>query len=367
VRVAVLGGYAPSLINFRGAMLQAMVQRGHEVLAMAPDISDDTARALRRIGASPVEVRLHRTGLNPLRDAASLLRLTAQFRRLRPDVLFSYTIKPVVYGSMAARIAGVRRIHSMVTGLGYAFGQGRGAIKFAAVNLYRLALALNRSVLFQNRDDRDLFRELHIVSPDKTTRITHGSGVDVDHFSLAPAPEGPPLFLCISRLLKEKGVREFAEGARILKARRPEARFRLVGPFDPGPDAIDKSVVDDWVREGFLEWPGPCEDVRPHLREASVYVLPSYREGTPRSVLEAMAVGRPVVTTDVPGCRQTVLPGETGLLVPARNPEALACAMEKFLEAPGLIPAMGLAGRAYCEALFDVRKVNAIILEALEL
>jgi glycosyltransferase involved in cell wall biosynthesis len=367
VRVAVLGSYAPSLINFRGAMLQAMVQRSHEVLAMAPDISDDTAQALRDIGASPVQVRLHRTGLNPLRDAASLLQLSSQFRRLRPDLLFSYTIKPVVYGSMAARMAGVRRIHSMITGLGYAFGQGRGAIKFAAVKLYRLALTMNHSVLFQNRDDRDLFKDLKIIPANKPTRITHGSGVDVDRFSLAPAPEEPTLFLCISRLLKEKGVREFAEAARILKSRRPEARFRLVGPFDPGPDAIDKSVVESWVREGFLEWPGPCEDVRPHLREASVYVLPSYREGTPRSVLEAMAVGRPVVTTDVPGCRQTVLPGETGLLVPAKDSEALAKAMEKFLEEPELIQAMGLAGRAYCEALFDVRKVNALILETLEL
>ncbi|MFW5837283.1 MAG: glycosyltransferase family 4 protein [Desulfovibrionaceae bacterium] len=367
VNVAVLGSYAPSLINFRGPMLREMLARGHEVLALAPDMADGVRAELEAMGAQPVEVRLQRTGLNPLRDAASVMSLAGELRRLKPDLLFAYTIKPVVYGSVAARMAGVRRVHSMITGLGYAFGQGRGALKTLVVNLYRLALSLNSSVLFQNADDRDLFQDLRIIPPRKKTCITHGSGVDLDRFALSEAPEGPPLFLCISRLLKEKGVREFAAAARILKARRPEARFRLVGPFDPGPDAIDKSLVDSWVEDGFLEWPGPAEDVRPHLREASVSALPSYREGTPRSVLEAMATGRPVVTTNVPGCRQTVIPGETGFLVPPRDPEALAAAMERFVDEPALVPAMGLAGRALCEARFDVDKVNAIIMEALGL
>lgn len=367
MNVAVLGGFGPSLINFRGPLLRELAERGHRVTAMAPGITPEIRAGLEAMGVAPLDIPLHRTGLNPLRDAASLLALARTMRRIKPELLLSYTIKPVVYGSLAARLAGVQRIHSMITGLGYAFGDGRGVLKTTAAALYRLALAVNDAVLFQNPDDRELFRELKIIPARKKTAVTYGSGVDLDHYQLADPPEGPPLFLCISRLLKEKGVREFAEAARSLKARRPEARFRLVGPFDPGPDAIDKSVVDGWLAEGFLEWPGPAGDVRPHLQEASVYVLPSYREGTPRSVLEAMATGRPVVTTDVPGCRQTVVHGETGFLVPPRDAASAAQAMERFVDEPGLVPAMGLAGRAFCEARFAADKVNAIILEVLGL
>jgi lipopolysaccharide/colanic/teichoic acid biosynthesis glycosyltransferase/glycosyltransferase involved in cell wall biosynthesis len=390
MRVAVIGGFAPSLLNFRGPMIRDMVRAGHEVLCLAPDITPDIARGLADLGASSRSIPLTRTGLNPLRDAATFLALWRELRAFRPQATFAYTVKPVVYGSLAAALAGVPARFSMITGLGFAFGQGAGwrrLLTLLVKGLYRLALSFNTAIFFQNSDDQALFSSVGIVCQKQTLVVTNGSGVDLDRYVHAPIPtevptDGPtdgstvgstvgltdgPVFLCLSRLLKEKGVREFVEASELLKPRYPQARFRLVGPRDPGPDSVDVATVEEWKARGLVEVGDPVADVRPELAACTVYVLPSYREGTPRSVLEAMSTGRAVVTTDAPGCRETVLPGRSGLLVPPRDAAALARAMERFLLEPGLAATMGREGRALAEAKYDVRTVNALILSTMGL
>lgn len=367
--IVVLGSYGPSLINFRGPMIAAMVERGWRVTAVAPAIDEPTREALQAMGAEVVSIHLARTGMNPLADLAYRAELLKLFRRLRPDALLAYTAKPVIWGTLAAKSAGVPRVVSMITGLGFAFTDGAGSplkrsiARLAASFLYRRALARADRVLFQNPDDRDLFLQKGLLEDGGRIGLTNGSGIDLDHFEPSPPPNAP-VFLMVARLLGAKGVREYAAAARALKARWPHALFRLAGWIDHGPDAVGEAELKDWV-EGGIDFLGRLADVRPALAEASVFVLPSWREGTPRSVLEAMAVGRAVVTTDAPGCRETVTEGENGYLVPPRNPKALEEAMERFILDPALAQRMGRSSRALACRRYDVHQVNAQIIAAI--
>ncbi|MDR3670279.1 MAG: glycosyltransferase family 4 protein [Holophaga sp.] len=379
MRIAVFGGYSSSLVRFRGAMLQAMVGAGHEVVAMAPE--QDAALApgedpglvrsqLAAMGVAFRPVPLGRTGLNPLADLRSLGALASMFRELRPDLLLSYTIKPVIYGSLAAAWAGVPHRFAMITGVGSVLegrGPKLGVLAAVAKRLYRLGLARNEGVFFQNPDNRAFFERHRLLAPGCRVTMINGSGVDLAQFPRSPVPGGPASFLMVARVARDKGVLEFAEAARLLKARHPEARCRLVGPIDSNLTALPRQVVAQWQREGILDYPGPARDVRPELAACQVFVLPSYGEGTPRSVLEAMAAGRAVVTTRVPGCKETVLEGRTGFLVPPRDPEALAEAMARFVADPSLAIRMGEQGYQYAAAKYDVHKVNRVILGALGL
>ena len=364
--VVVLGSYGPSLILFRGPLIEELVRRGYRVVAMAPDIGTDLARQLRSIGAEPREVVLSRGSLNPLAFAATLRALTRALAEIRPGAVIAYTIKPVTLGAIAARRTGVPTFVALVTGLGFAFTGGRETkrrvSRFAASWLYRLAFRLTSLAVFQNPDDRDYFRSHAILPPRTRTAVVNGSGIDLERF--VPAPLGSePVFLMIGRLIGDKGVREYGAAAVRLKARHPEARFRLVGWLDESPDAISQAELDAMIAGG-VEFLGKLDDVRPAVADANVFVLPSYREGTPRSVLEAMAMGRPIVTTDAPGCRQTVEQGHNGFLVPPREVDALEAAMERFIAEPRLIAEMGAAARRVAEEKFDVRSVNAAMLEA---
>ncbi|MDC7217937.1 MAG: glycosyltransferase family 4 protein [Spirochaetales bacterium] len=369
MKIAVIGGYGPSLINFRGPMLKAMKSSGHEIYGIAPLDSPDVPEKLAAMGIKYIEAPIQRKGMNPIKDLASLFALVKIIKEIQPDAVLSYTIKPVIYGSIAAKLAGVKNIFSMITGLGYAFGQtsGKRGLLFKLVkNMYRAGLACNKTVMFQNPDDRNLFKELDIIPQRKATVITNGSGVDLAHYGSSPVPAGNPVFLCISRLLKEKGVREFGEASLRLKQKFPQAEFRLVGPHDKGPDSIDDDTIATW-QNGGVECTGPVADVREELKNCSVYVLPSYREGTPRSVLEAMATGRPIVTTDATGCRETVMEGQNGFMVPVKDISALEQAMEKFIIQPELLQNMGAASKEYVAQKFDVNKVNATIMKAMGL
>lgn len=364
-RVALLGSYAPSLINFRGPLISALVADGHEVFALAPDIDAPTADRLRALGAHPFSVRLGRTSLNPwggMRTVGALRRL---FRTLRPDVLIAYTIKPVVLGAAAARMAGVPSFVAMITGMGYSFVGGREPRRLLAramaILMYRRALRRARMVIFQNEDDRRDFRRLGMLAGGVPTGMVNGSGVDLDHFAVVPLPPGPS-FLMIGRFLRDKGVREYAEAAARLKRDFPAVRIALVGWADESPDSLSAAEMEALIRSG-IDNLGHLEDVRPAIAGCSVYVLPSYREGTPRSVLEAMAMGRAVITTDAPGCRETVVEGDNGFLVPPRDSEALYRAMRRFVDEPALCAAMGMASRRLAERRFDVRKVNRAIIE----
>lgn len=370
MKIIVLASLAESLINFRGPLIREFVKAGHEVYGCAPGGNPDIAKKLACIGALYRPTTLERTGMNPVRDARSLLDLRRLIKEIGPDVILSYTIKPVIFGSICARSAGVKRIYSIITGLGFAFSGEtfkQRAVNCLVTPLYRLALSLNEKVFFQNPDDRELFIEKSIIPDRRKTVLLNGSGVDMDRFAPAPCKTDPISFLLIARLIKDKGIFEFVEAATLLKSRHPEVSFRVLGPFETGPAGIKESQMDEWMSSGVIEYLGETDDVRPYIAGASVYVLPSYREGVPRSVLEAMAMGRPVVTTDAPGCRETVKEGENGFMVPVKDSRALGAAMERFITDPGLVERFGKKSLEIIEERFDIRKVNARVLEEMEL
>lgn len=366
--VLVNASYAPSLVNFRGPLIRAMVAAGHRVHASAPVLSGETAKAVAALGAEPHAVPLARTGLNPLADLGYMRAIRRLVRETGADLVLGYTIKPCIWGSLAARAEGVESA-SLVTGLGYAFIPGKGLVRRLVAGLsrrlWRAATGANRVVIFQNPDDRADFIAAGALGDPAKARMVDGSGVDTAHFAPAPLPPEAS-FLMIARLLGNKGVREYGEAAARLSGEGLPARFRLAGFFDEGPDGIDRAEFDRWCAAG-LEYLGPLDDVRGAIAEANVYVLPSYREGTPRTVLEAMAMGRAVITTDAPGCRETVRPGETGLLLPVRDSAATADAMRTLAADPALRLRMGEAGRRFCEEKYAVEKVNRAMLTYLGL
>ncbi|MGB0538730.1 MAG: glycosyltransferase family 4 protein, partial [Alloalcanivorax venustensis] len=366
----VVASFPHSLIQFRGPLLDALLAAGKDVHVAVPDLAPggEIAVTLSNKGVRVHHIPLQRTGLNPVRDLRLLLSLVVLMLRLRPRYVLSYTIKPVVYGSIAAWLAGVEHRFALVTGLGYAFtgtASGKRALLRRLIQrLYRFALKRTHRVFFQNPDDEALFREFELLPEIVPSSVVNGSGVDVAEYSVAPLPDNPS-FLLIARLLGDKGVREYAQAAQLVKAVYPEAVFRLVGWIDDNPDVITQRELDQWVDSGLLEFLGRLDDVRPAISDCSVYVLPSYREGTPRTVLEAMAMGRAVITTDAPGCRETVVDGDNGFLVPVKDVNALADAMIKMVATPGLAASMGERSRRIAEEKYDVHKVNAAMLEGM--
>jgi len=370
MKIAVFGAYAPTLTNFRLPMMRAMIQEGHEVVALSTEEDTEVRDRLAEAGIQFRAVPLSRTGMNPMKDLVSIQVLTKIFQEMKPDVLLSYTIKPVIYGSMAAARAGVPGRFAMITGLGYSLqGQGfrMGLLARVARLLYRRGLALNQGVFFQNADDHAFFVRHHLLPANCDVTLINGSGVDLEHFLQVPQPESPLTFIMVARLVRDKGLMEYAEAARLVRVHHPEVRFLLLGPFDSNPTGIGPDLVAAWESEGILEYLGQTRDVRSFMAMAHVVVLPSYGEGTPHSVLEGIAMGRAVITTLAPGCRETVLPERTGFLVPTKDAVALAEAMERFIKDPSLAARMGTEGRSYAEARYDVHAVNHDILRAMGL
>jgi len=379
-KVFVFGGVATSLVNFRGPLLREMCQTGHEVTALAPQNTGDVATSLAAIGVRYLPVTLARAGLNPFADMLSFLSLKRIFRQERPDVLLSYTIKPVIYGSLAAKWTDVPSIFALITGLGASFytkGVKGRLLRFIAVTMYRLALARCTRVLVQNEDIAELFIRESILPAEKIV-VVPGSGVDTEHFAYCPNAKGPPVFLLLARMLWDKGVEEYVAAARLTKKQLPEARFLLVGDIDPNPSAICAEQLRRWNEEGVVEYRSAVLDVRPMLAACSVYVLPSYHEGMPRSVLEAMSTGRAVITTDTIGCRETVINagqadaegirvGENGLLIPVQSVAPLAAAMIRLARDVGLRESMGRRGREIAEQQFDVHRINEMMLREMNL
>jgi len=369
-RIMVIAGYANSLVNFRGPLLQALRGQGLEVHAVAPALKAN-AQVRERLdawGVTSHDVPLRRTNVNPVRDLVALWALFRLMRRIRPDAVLGYTVKPVIYGTLAAWLARVPRRFALITGVGWVFTgnvSGRHAFVRAVVrHLYAQSLRHSHKVFFQNPDDQALFRKLGMLPSKVPSVVVNGSGVDLDRFQVAALPQGAPCFLLIARLLGGKGVREYANAAAIVHARHPEVVFRLVGDVDDNPDSITHDELDAWVQAGAVEYLGHLEDVVPAIAGSSVYVLPSYYgEGTPRTVLEAMATGRAIITTDAPGCRETVSDGDNGYLVPMKDVNSLVQAMQHFIEQPERIARMGKRSRAIAEAKYDVHKVNAVMLE----
>lgn len=370
-RILVVAGLADSLINFRGHLLAAFRAHGYEVHAAAPELvpGSEIWSRLEQLGVTPHDIPLRRTSRNGIGDIRLMLALIALIRQIRPSQMLCYTVKPVIYGTLAAWIARVPSRCVLITGLGYAFQKGRGRqlVRMFVRSLYSLALSKAEVVFFQNPDDRDLFISQNIVQRTKRICVVNGSGVNVQEFQFVPTTSGTPRFLLIARLLGDKGVREYAQAAARLKQRFPHAQFMLAGWLDENPDCITRDELNGWVDSGVIEFLGRLSDVRPALQSCSVFVLPSYREGTPRTVLEAMAVGRAVITTDAPGCRETVTHGTNGLLVPPRAVEELVDAMSEFIERPHLAGEMGLMGRQIAEQKYDVHVVNKAMMAEMTL
>ncbi|MBI6605755.1 MULTISPECIES: glycosyltransferase family 4 protein [Pseudomonas] len=373
MKFLLIASYADSLINFRGPLVDALRAQGQEVHVAAPDMPPGSAVRvhLEQKGVVVHEIPLRRVGMNPFADLLTLVALCKLMRDIKLDSVLAYTVKPVIYGLLAARIMKVKRRFALITGLGYAFqsagsqaGGARAMLKALVQRLYALALSSATRVFFQNPDDEALFKQLRLVSVDTPSTVVNGSGVDVNDFKVAPFPEHLS-FLLIGRLLGDKGVREFVSAARAVKSKHAHVIFKIAGWIDENPNAIAREELEAWIVEGTVEYLGRLKDVRPAIANSSVYVLPSYREGTPRTVLEAMAMGRAVITTDAPGCRETVIDGVNGFLVPVQKVDELTTAMLSFAENPHLVSMLGNKSRELAELKYDVKKVNAAMLQGM--
>lgn len=366
MKVLIALNSAWNLLNFRSGLIKALVADGHEVVLAAP--ADEHVPALQALGARFIDLPMRTHGTNPVADLALLLRFVRVLRRERPDVLLGYTAKPNVYGSLAAHVLGIPVVNN-IAGLGSVFIRG-GWLAKVLQQLYRLALSLSSRVFFQNPDDLQLFLKLGLVAQPQTALLP-GSGVDLHKFQRVPLPclQGSAgtqsaghrrfVFLLVARMLKDKGVEEYVQAARQLKASHPQVECALLGFLDSdNPTAISAGQMQAWVDEGVVRYWGTSSDVRVQLAQADCVVLPSYREGTPRTLLEAAAMGRPLIATNVPGCRQVVCNGLNGLLCQPRDPQDLAQKMAQMLALPyDELQQMGHASRQWVEQRFDEQLV----------
>jgi len=356
-----------TLFNFRCGLIRALQKQGAKIIGGGAG-SDGFEEKIRGLGVPFFDLPVDKRGINPVSDLKLLFALYRWYRKERPDIVHHFTIKPIIYGSIAARYAGVPKVVNTITGLGYVFTEDdRKWLRSIVHFLYRLALRGTDFTFFQNADDQRYFLTNNLTHGHDTF-VLPGSGVDCDHFRPAlddgEAPDGSVTFLMLSRLLKDKGVHEFVEAARQVRQDCPGSEFLLLGRRDErNPSVIAKKDLDGWQSEGIVKWLGEAEDVRPIIADADVVVLPSYREGLPRSLLEAAAMAKPAITTDTVGCRDAVEHGRTGLLVPVKDSAALADAMKEMIKNPDMRLRMGREGRRRVKERFDERIVLKKILQ----
>ncbi len=350
--------------NFRGDLLKEIQAKGYEVVATGPDRENE--EEIAALGVRLVVVPLSRNGTSIKSDIKYYKSLLKVIREEKPDACLGYTVKPSIYGALAAKKAKVACVNSMITGAGYTFTsksfKARVLHKIVSF-LYKRALKKADNVFFQNPDDMAQFVNDKLVAAEKCT-VVGGSGVNMKKYAPMPLPDGICFFM-LARVMYCKGALEYLEAAETVKKKHPQVRFMLLGAVENIQDSVPWETISQYVDKGVIEYFGETKDVRPYFEQCSVFVLPSYREGTPRTVLEAMSMGRAIITTDVPGCRQTVIDGVNGFLVPAANSAALAEAMEKFIDNPELIDFMGKKSIAHCAEHFEVGKVNKIMIETM--
>jgi len=375
-RIALVGGLGDVVAKVRGTLLRTLRDAGHEVIVSVPlpatEVRAEVEAELGSLGCRIDWSPLDRAGTNPWRERRLARHYGRLFLATRPDAVLAYNPKPIFHALPAARRAGVPRTAALVTGLGFAFthrSPRARLLAWAATRWYRRALRCADAALFQNPDDAVEFHRRGLLPPGLAVTALPGVGVDLGHFAPCPpaAESDRPEFLYLGRILADKGIRELVAAAGILRAEGRSFRLRLVGPLDVNPSAITRAELESWCLEGVLAWDGRASDVRPALAACRALVLPSYREGFPNAAAEAMASARAVIATDVPGCRDAVVPGVTGLLVPPRDAGGLAAAMRQLLADRELAIGMGEAGRRRAEERFDARRVDRLILAALGL
>ncbi|MBR3422982.1 MAG: glycosyltransferase family 4 protein, partial [Clostridia bacterium] len=342
--------------------------KGHEVVAIGNESEEAWREKFSREGIRYISAEISRNGTNPFEDIKTYRSLRSILAEEKPDRIFSFQAKTVIYGGLAAHKAGIKGYFPLLAGVGSVFlsrGVKASLIRAVVKAEYRAGLKHAEKVFFQNGDDVDLFVKSRMVKREQAFRI-NGSGVDLEYF----APQKihlEPVFLFVGRLIRDKGITEYLDAAREVKKKYPSSRFLLVGPFDSNPSALKPADLQPYIDEGTVEYFGEQTDVRPYHRMSSVFVLPSYREGTPKATLEAMASARAVITTDAPGCRETVTDGDNGYLVPVRSVESLVSAMCKMIEDPDGVERMSLRGREIAEEKFDVNVVNRAIMDCMGL
>lgn len=380
MRVVIVCDLLSTFLRLRSYLAADICQRGHEVVVCygQEDVHDTERReTLRSMGITFRLLPMQRTSVNPIGDMAYRKRLIELFQELRPELVFAYQAKAAVWSAIAARAVASKGIYIrmcvLFPGLGYLFSSGGGlkreCIQRLARQLYRFAFKDIAVAIFQNSEDRQTLRKFHILRDATETLVVNGSGVPLDLFAYSEPPVEPVRFLMATRLLAEKGIREYVAAARQLRAKYPgQVDFVIAGGLDVNPSAIREEEINAWHQEGVIDFIGHQADVRPQLRRTSVFVLPSYyMEGTPRSILEAMAVGRAIITTDNRGCRETVNAGVNGFLVQKRDVDSLRDAMEQFIIHPERIVTMGRESRRLAEAKYDVRTVSREMIEAMGL
>lgn len=372
MKIIVLSSLAYSLTNFRGALLREMKANGHRVLAVAPDANELVERELNTSGIGFRVIPMQRTGTSVMQDLKLLFAYVRLMIVEKPDLVLAYTQKPIIYGGIAARLVCVPRFFALMSGLGYVYSehsQHRRGLRQAVSFLYRQAVRRARAVFVFNGDDRQDMIDHGIVTPRQNVVQVAGSGVDIERFAGVPLPRTGMRFLLVGRLMRDKGIYEFAEAAKQIKREHPECEFIVLGHYEhDNPTGIDENECLRLARQYPVRFIPGTNDVRPYLASCSVFVLPSYyREGLPRTIIEAMATGRAIVTTDMPGCREPVIEGENGFLVPPRDVAGLKAALQRFIDTPTLATTMGARSRDLAEKIYDVRKVNHQLLDEMDL
>ena len=376
ISVVIIGTVASSFYGFRTDLIRAMREKQYTVYAFTSEYSDADLKKIESLGAIPITYELNRGGLNPLSDIVATYKLSKKIRKIKPDLVFSYFSKPVIFGTIAAKLAKVPKIIGMLEGLGYTFTQQPEGlskktqlIKKVQILLYKFALPQLDKLIFLNSDDpRDLIN--HHAIKVKNIEVLGGIGLNLKEYPYQPITniQQPINFLFIGRLLKEKGIHDFLVAAKIVKEKYPKMQFTVLGAIDPhNLGALTQSELHELISSNIIHYPGHVNNVKDWIANSHVFVLPSYREGVPRSTQEVMAIGRAVITTDVPGCRETVQNGVNGFLVPKWNPNALAEKMIYFIEHPKQIEKMGYESYKIAQDKFDADKVNQRLLNILGL
>ncbi len=366
-KILVLSGHTPTIFTYRYDMMKCFADHGYEVVAVGNEEESLWSGQFEKEGFRYIKADIQRNGMNPINDLKTYISLKRIIAAEKPDKIFAYQAKMVAYGGLAAHKYKVDT-YSLIAGIGSVFidtGFKAGLVRKVLTLEYKASLRHSKKVFFQNNDDIDLFVKSKIVKREQVA-LLHGSGVNLERFGVMPMPEQFG-FLYIGRLIRDKGIYEYLEACKRVKAVFPEVRFMLVGPFDTNPTALKQDELKEYTDAGIVEYYGEQKDVRPYIKQCNVFVLPSYREGTPKTVLEAMACERAIITTDTPGCRDCVTDGKNGYLVPVKDVTSLEKKMIELITSPETVKEMALNGRRMAEELYDVKKVNDSICKSMEI